>query len=80
MRRTRTGTRTAPPTSPTRWTRSLILSVDLCKRGFMDPGNPLPRSPTERDPDLYTLQDLILDTYCKGPLAEQLYRAYTGME
>ena len=26
-----------------------ILSADLCERGLMDPGNPLPRSPTERE-------------------------------
>jgi len=47
-----------------------ILAKDLVKRGLLDPANPLPRSPTADNPELYTLQDLCLDTYARPPSAE----------
>ena len=55
-----------------------IFSADLCKRGLMNPHNPLPRSPTAQNPGLYTLQDLIVDTYSQRPGAERIYRDIIG--
>ena len=56
------------------------LVNDLRKRGLIDPEQPPPRSPTAQDPDLKTLQDLLLDTYLPLPSAELVYRHYMGIE
>ena len=52
------------------------LSADLAARGLLDPARPLPRSPTADEPELYTLQDLCLDTYARAPSAELVDLSY----
>jgi hypothetical protein len=53
-----------------------VLEEDLARRGLYDLRQPLPRSPTAEDPELYTLQDLCLDTYARPPSAELVDLSY----
>ena len=64
---------------------SKVLRTGRAAAGVVElqsyPEQPLPpRSPTAQDPDLKTLQDLLLDTYGTLPPAELVYRHYMGIE